>query len=307
MGSLILQKWWIKCLVQRALSHIPSGENINALWSRKALLDEISLEAIRIGILQIRMLLDSGFEIHEKVALEIGSGWKPILPFLFRIAGCKKVILCDLHRHMDQGLLNATIHQIRAHSDLIASMLDTAESRIEEVLPGPGLEHDYSLLIRNSGFEYRAPFDLRETDYASHSIDIVFSRSVLEHIPLQVLEPIMMEMHRILKPEGAMVHTIDLSDHWEHSDKSISRINFLKFPGWWWKIINSPISYQNRLRLPEYLQLLKKCGFELIKVGACVDKKTLADTHKMYISNDFKNFTNDELAILVSHIVAVPI
>lgn len=290
-----------------ALSHFPSGEHINGLWSRKALLSTINLEAIEIGILQIKMLIDSGFVIHEKVALEIGSGWKPILPYLFRIAGCKKVILCDLHRHMDHDLLNATIHQIRVHSYLVASMLDAKESRIEAVLPKPQSQQDFSSLTKESGFEYRAPFDVRDTDYAKDSIDIVFSRSVLEHIPLQGLEPIMTEMHRILKPDGAMVHTIDLSDHWEHSDKSISRINFLKFPAWWWRVINSPIAYQNRIRFPEYVELIKKSGFLFKEVRANVDKQALLTTNKIHISKNFRKFTREDLSILVSHVVAVPI
>ncbi len=303
---MIVRKWWIKCIAQRVLSHVPMGRRINQMWSYKARLLTLNQVALDRGILHIHMLRRAGFDLTDKVALEIGTGWKPIIPYVLRIAGCKKIILCDLYRNMNLKLFQATLRQVWDHAPVIADKLGLDISQVEKVLP-QFTNQDFTTLLEESGFEYRAPFDVRKTDYPDGTIDIVTSRAVLEHIPPEDIEAMMKEMRRIIRwPTGVMVHTIDHSDHWEHCDSNISKINFLKFPRWLWAIVNSPITYQNRLRSCEHVQLMKHAGFEVKHIDTEVDGETLADTQRLRIHDDFKVFKTEELAVLVTHIVAVP-
>jgi len=101
--------------------------------------------------------------------------------------------------------------------------------------------------------------------------------SVFEHITPEVIEEIIWQCGRILRPQGAMCHIMDKSDHWEHDDKSISRLNFLRYEdGWFWRIACfNPQNYQNRLRHPDYLAMFHRCGWESVVADGEPDEKAL--------------------------------
>jgi hypothetical protein len=78
--------------------------------------------------------------------------------------------------------------------------------------------------------------------------------TTLEHIPENVIIDIFKEASRILKKGSICVHFIDLSDHFQHQDGTISSINFLKYSNAHWeKIAGNEFAYCNRLRALEYL------------------------------------------------------
>ena len=60
-------------------------------------------------------------------------------------------------------------------------------------------------------------------------MDYHISTTVFEHIPRADIARILKEAKRILKKGGVAIHFIDLSDHFQHQDKSITRINFLRY------------------------------------------------------------------------------
>ena len=99
---------------------------------------------------------------------------------------------------------------------------------------------------------------------------------------------------------------VDHSDHWQHVDKRISRVNFLKYSDSFfrWTYINS-LNYQNRLRHPQYLEMLRKAGFRLVREEHVVDEVSLRYLPHMRIAERFRNFSNEDLAISDSFLLAV--
>ena len=73
------------------------------------------------------------------------------------------------------------------------------------------------------------------------------------------------ELYRIIKAGGLVSAVIDYSDHYSHSDSSISQLNFLRFSESEWKTYNHRYHYQNRLRHERYIELFQHYGFKLIK------------------------------------------
>lgn len=57
----------------------------------------------------------------------------------------------------------------------------------------------------------------------------MISRDVMEHVAPNTLGAIFRESARVLSPRGVACHIIDESDHWQHGDTSITRVNFLRF------------------------------------------------------------------------------
>ncbi|MFM6005613.1 MAG: methyltransferase domain-containing protein, partial [Sphaerospermopsis kisseleviana] len=92
-------------------------------------------------------------------------------------------------------------------------------------------------LLQFINVDYIAPGDASELSIPSNSIDFHTSYTVFEHIPPDIIKAIIKEGKRVLKSNGLFVHKIDYSDHFSHSDKSISAINFLQFSDSEWNRI----------------------------------------------------------------------
>lgn len=211
--------------------------------------------------------------------LELGSGWQPLIPLLFKEAGAERVILTDAARLTDENYFE------RARSLLEAN--------------------GHAINCQFSEFDYRAPCNW--ATIPDGSVDIVWSRAVLEHIAPGMIATLFREFRRILKPNGVMAHIIDNSDHWEHQDKSISRVNFLKFGDTVWSIVNfHPLFYQNRLRHSDYLRLINEAGFAIVGSDAEVCSRSAAALDAIVLSTRFRTYDKKDLATITSRVVAKP-
>jgi hypothetical protein len=64
-----------------------------------------------------------------------------------------------------------------------------------------------------------------------------------------------------------------LSDHFQHQDKSITHINFLRYPDEKWeKLAGNEFAYCNRLRASDYFVLFKEVGFDVCRKKVQEDK-----------------------------------
>lgn len=107
------------------------------------------------------------------------------------------------------------------------------KDRLEKLLlfANNSLLHDFNLLdfLDMCCIHYISPGDASHTNLHDGSVDFHTSNNVFEHIPIQVLKSILDEGNRMVNADGLFVHKIDYSDHFSHSDKNISAINFLKY------------------------------------------------------------------------------
>jgi hypothetical protein len=92
-----------------------------------------------------------------------------------------------------------------------------------------------------------------------HSIDLLFSNAVLEHVRLHEFASICGEMRRIQRPSGVGSHTIDFADHLGDS------LNNLRFSQSLWEaewMVSSGF-YTNRIRPAQMCGLFEKAGFQV--------------------------------------------
>ena len=115
------------------------------------------------------------------------------------------------------------------------------------------------------GIEYRAPHDAAKTDFNDKTLDACISTNTLEHIPKESINSIFSELYRTLKDDGIVSAKIDYSDHYAHTDRTISELNYLKFDENSWKRYNHKCHYQNRLRHYDYVEIFNRCGFVVIE------------------------------------------
>ena len=94
------------------------------------------------------------------------------------------------------------------------------------------------------------------------------SKSVLEHVRLVQVDVLLSEMKRVLSHTGTAVHLVDLRDHmYITGDNAVNGdwLDALQYPRWLFESMFSHRSTSiNRLRLPEWLALFERTGFEIV-------------------------------------------
>lgn len=299
--------WQLRFLRNSLLAAMPGYQRIRLVKRRFIPYDgAVDPWTVEQGLRIVEMLRKSGTRIEGATALELGSGWRPVIPMILRAAGARRVYMVDAERLMDERLLNDTAAHLRAQAPMLAQRLQVPVEGIQATLSpveGAGLEP----ATRALGLVYLAPADARRLALEPGEVDIVSSRAVLEHIPRQVLEEIFAEFARLLVPSrGVMCHIVDNSDHWAHIDKRLSMVNFLKYSERRWKLFAvNPLDYMNRLRHSEYLALAERAGFDLLVDSSQPDSAALDALASLPISADFAAFDPRDLAILNSVFVAI--
>ncbi len=252
--------------------------------------------ALEEGLLQVEWLKHHR-AVEGATVLEVGSGWEPIIPLLFVAAGAKRVYLTDQRRLATPGSARWAIQTMVRHRAEITERLQISGADFNRAVSGDPMASGLDAYFDGLGLRYLAPCDCRHLDLPDGSVDIVTSRAVLEHIPADVIAAILRELHRILGPGGLACHFIDPSDHWEHVDKSISKINFLQHSDFVHGLIHSPNNYQNRLRHPEYVRMMKDAGFAVVREEREVDAASLmALNASLKLASRFEQFVPEDLA-----------
>jgi SAM-dependent methyltransferase len=144
--------------------------------------------------------------------------------------------MVDITRHMRGTLAFMALRRMRAHLLKISAAAKLPLSEVETAHASLQQAKTLDELLERAPIRYLAPADARTTALPSGSVDLVYSNSVLEHIPPDVLQDIMHESKRILRLGGHIAHSVAYCDHYAFFDKSISFVNYLKYSDKAWRL-----------------------------------------------------------------------
>lgn len=300
--------WRTRCLIDSAKGALPFQPQLRRLKDRitpyQANLRR-DLDTIAEGIRQLEWVSEV-LPMQGACVLEVGSGWQPIVPLLYSLAGASQVFLTDLNVLLRPETFRAALSSLRKQRQVILDGLNLDANALDYALRedrGASME----ARLKEMRLFYLAPCDCRKLNLAAASLDVVVSRNCLEHIPPSVIQEILHESYRLLKRGGAACHLVDHSDHWEHNDKNLSRVNFLKYPDsiFRWTYLFNSLNYQNRLRHPEYIEMLQQAGFRLLREEHTVDEASLGYLSQMPLAERFRRFSHEDLATIDSLLLAV--
>ena len=300
-------RWLAKAALQRGLGALPQGERLNYVFQRRvlhslpagdaALRRKFSRALQHLGVYREHA---PGVPPGEATFYEFGAGWDLAIPLAYALLGVGGQVLVDIRPSARLELVNdalASFERLRPELE--------AEAEAELRPPGGPLGSLDELEAR-FGIRYLAPCDARDTGLDEGSIDFASSTDTCEHIPEADLGAIFRETRRLLRAGGAFSCRIDLQDHYAYFDRSLSRYNFLRFSDGAWRLVNSPLHFQNRLRSSDYLRLVREAGLELaVERPSGPSDEGRAELRSLPLAERFRGYAEDDLGVTVLSFVAL--
>jgi SAM-dependent methyltransferase len=301
-----LMKWRVKARIQNAIASLPFGSMAvyyamqrTFAGLRRGLNDPVG--RFRAAIRMVDWIEEAGGTISGRRFVEIGTGHMVNVPIALWLMGAGETVTVDLNRYLSEALVKESAQFIRDNTPAIRSLFGVRgneagfDSRLRQFIEYSGSLDD---LLTMMNIRYLSPCDATTLPLASHEMDFHVSNTVLEHIPAGTLPDILREAQRVLASGGMLVHFIDPSDHFSHSDLSITAVNFLEFSDKeWQEWAGNRFMYHNRLRSPDYVEIFQKAGVHILRRESKVDEIAVSALDNGFrIDLAFSRMTTAELA-----------
>ncbi|MDQ4081665.1 MAG: class I SAM-dependent methyltransferase [Actinomycetota bacterium] len=301
--------WLLKAAAQKALSAVPAAERANYVFQRRV---TRSLPVGTAGAKRkfARALAHfAAFRSHvpqvpseRAVFYEFGAGWDLLVQLSYVSLGVGRQIVVDIRPNVRLELVNESLATFAA---IRPELEREAGQELRDL--GPANLDSLQELESRFGIVYRAPADARATGLPAGCVDFVSSTNTLEHVPRDDIALLLAECVRLLRPEGVMSFRIDLQDHSSYGDQSVSAYNFLRFSERRWRLVSSKLSYQNRLRYPDYVDLFREAGLEIVAESlARPSDDELQALERLELAPEFRAYSLDDLAIRSLEVVVRP-
>lgn len=237
-----------------------------------------------------------------KVFFEVGTGRAPMVPVGFWLMGAESTITIDLNPYLKDALIAEHLRYISENEAEILALFGTLidRERLKTLVAfGAQPKIKTTEFLDLCKIVYIAPGDAAKTNLPEQQIDFHTSYTVFEHIPAEILSAILKEGNRITKDNGLFIHRIDYSDHFSHSDKTISAINFLQYSDQEWaKYAGNRYMYMNRLRHDDYLALFSNVGQQVVEAEPTFDPRSaeILKNHRLPLNDRFSCKSPEVLA-----------
>ena len=248
---------------------------------------------------------------NDKVFFELGTGRVPEVPFYLWLMGADKTYTSDIQYLVRNNLISEFFKNVIKNEKVIRDELGEflIEERISE-FKNNFLTRKESELIEFMQSQMRIIYlpnlDARKTSFSKNTIDYYFSNNVFEHIYIELINDILIEQKRITKDDGLMINYIDYSDHFSHTDKSISSINFLQYDNnSWSKFAANRFIFMNRLRHDDFINFFEKHSYNCLitEINREADFNKIIEDNNFKFDEFFSKKSNNTLSILGSWFV----
>lgn len=299
--------WRLKGLAQKALGAMPGGHAMHyRLQRHMGGLRDFRREfdsKVEDWSIMAHHLRDAGMPLEGARCFELGTGWYPTFPLACVLAGSARVDTFDLNPHLRADLVRACILGLGDHVDAIAAAAGVDRDRVAgrhaalcQALQRGDDPRDLGALSQGA-IHYHAPADATRTSLADGSVDVVFSNSVLEHVPPEAVGPLYREALRVLRPGGLMFHSVNCGDHYAYVDRNVNQLNYLRYGDRAWSVWNNAFLYQNRLRVDAFLDAAREAGFDMVLDTSHTRPERLAQLQAMPVHPRFAAIPAERLCI----------
>jgi SAM-dependent methyltransferase len=300
--------WRIKGILQKTLSAVPGGVGINDSLQRLAGARRDLSAHFKMKVedweVPSNHSVTHGSGIGGQHIFEIGSGWYPVLPLCYHLAGAHAIHTFDLNRHLSPATTLAALRGLEANLDRIASGSRLPPREIETRYRRLRDATSPESVLTTAGITYHAPADATRSRLPDASVDQVISNSVLEHVPGPVIAAMMAESVRVLRPGGLAIHSANCADHYAYFDRKITFLNYLQFTEAQWAFWNNSLLYQNRMRPSQFFALAEEAGLELLARIATPRAELLAALPSLQLQPPFNAMDPNDVCCTSFDLVA---
>lgn len=290
-----MSRWVFKALAQKVLSCIPAGKKINYGLQLASGAHSETAERRVPELLRFLCKIDELKSISNANVLEVSTGWNAINAVLFSLLGAKEVVATDYVRQLRLALVKKVVRSARKEADLIASIRGIGSDQLlKEIDLLLGLQSEEAFL-RHARITYLAPVDACNLEFDDRRFDIVYSCRVLAHFPENQLPLLAQEIKRLLKPGGVVVHSIGLQDPY-YKLRNKNKVAFLTYSDKVWRLINSELQSNNRLRASQHAKFYTDLGAEVIFADAKYNQDDIERLKQMSVDSKFSGLTLEDLA-----------
>ncbi len=306
--------WLIKSAIHRVISVLPRSQKCNE-WFQKHVTKSLELGsgAFEFKLDCCRRYLEdflalSPARADDFTALELGTGWYPIVPIGLYLCGAAEIWSFDIDPLLRPERLKTIYHFFcdYDHAGKLQKFLPRLRpermDKLREV--ATQLDHETPQASLEKINLHTFVRDAQNTGLEPKTVDLFFSYSVLEYVPARVQENLYAEFRRLASPHAVLVQYINLKDQFGSFDRSITPLNFLQYSNTAWRWLDSPLIPQTRLRLSDYRALLLKSGFEIIKEEN--DSAPPFVLEKIRVAPEFQKYSREDLLVIQSWLVARP-
>lgn len=291
--------WRIKGVLQKLLSVAPGGVRINDLLQQtvgglRNFESNVATKVSDWAILADHMT-QLGMPLQGRRYLEIGTGWFPTLPVCFSLGGAEHCATFDLVHHLNPRLTTRMLTLLSSHLPAIADAAVQPRAAVEAAYTDLIGANSVPALLERARIDYHAPADAAATPLPPESVDVVFSNSVLEHVPPAVIRRLMEESRRILRPGGLSIHSANCGDHYAYFDSSITPINYLTYSERAWRFWDNRLLYQNRLRPIDFLDMAEQAGLEVVRAIYRPRPELFDALPRLAIAPEFQSYKPEQL------------
>ena len=305
--------WLIKSAVQRIISVLPRSDWWNEQFQTRVTRSlDLSPARFELRLNYCRRHLENFAKAAPATspnfsALELGTGWYPVVPVGLYLCGAEAVWTFDiaplLRRARVEQMLQLFVEYDRR--GILSQWLPQARrerlARLHEVLAATTAADTAESMLEAMNIHARVA-DAQSTGLPDGSIDLFVSTSVLEYVPAAVLSNLLEEFRRLARPGAVMSHFINLLDEFCHFDRRIGPFNFLKYSGRQWRWLDSPLLRKNRLRVSDYRAAFNSAGWPL--VGEDNESGWLEQLKSIRLAPEFQNYSQADLLVIRSWVTS---
>lgn len=303
--------WLIKSAIHRTISWLPNPQFWNDIFRKYGTGSlKLSCEQFEGKLHECSRHLRE-FKAHHQdaspdfSALELGTGWFPIIPIGLYLCGAREIWTVDIDPYLREDRMKMMLDFFGDYTRTgkLAEYLPTVrQDRIEKLMailpeaadtrPNIWLEKlNIHVLVQ----------DAQKLPLPDKSVDWIFSSGVLEYIPEPILKNIMTEFRRAAKPGGIMTHRLNLVDQYSYFDKKITTLNFLRYTDAQWRWFNSPLIWQSRLRVTDYQRLYREAGFDVVSEDN--QSAHVEQLERIQLAPRFQQYSAKDLLVIHSFMV----
>jgi SAM-dependent methyltransferase len=293
--------WRVKGVVQGVLSMVPGGGIINnflqtTVGNLRDFEADVDAKVVDDWLVLIGNMQELGVRPQNLDYVEVGTGRYPALPICYWLAGARSCRTFDVIRHLNHKMTFRMLRRLENHLPAIAEGSFRPLAEVQSAYALLCNAKTTEQLLRAARIEYLAPHDAAASGLPDASVDVVFSNSVLEHVPTDAILRIMRETRRILSKGGLAIHSANCGDHYAYFDRSITPVNYLTYSERQWSKWNNSLLYQNRLRPSDFIDLAEQSGLRIVMHKSKANPRLLSVLPTLTIAPEFRHYPPERLA-----------